>query len=77
MSGTVTTLRIDLDPAVGPERIAQDAPMLGQRVGISRRAQFVKKLRRALRIGEEEGDGAGREIAPHDDKCRRCAWCRP
>ena len=33
------TLGIDLDPAMGGERVAHDATMLGQRLGIRLRAQ--------------------------------------
>ncbi len=39
--------------------------MLGERLGVGLGPQFVQELRRALDVGEEEGDGSGREVAPH------------
>ena len=38
--------------------------MLRQRAGIVGVAELVEQPRRALDIGEEEGDGAGRKITP-------------
>src|ERR1700682_1763917 len=59
------TLRVDLDAAMRGERFAQDAPMLGERLCVVSGAERVQELRRAHDVGEEEGDGAGREIAAH------------
>ena len=42
--------------------------MLGERVRVRLGAELVQQLRRALDVGEEEGDGAGGEIAPHGDR---------
>ena len=56
-------LRVDLDAAVPRERVAQDASMLGERLRVLRLAELVQQPRRALDVGEEEGDGAGRELA--------------
>jgi hypothetical protein len=50
---------------VGAERKAQDPAMLRERLRIGIGAQRVQQLRRALHIGEQKGDGSGREIAPH------------
>ena len=59
-------LGVDLDAAVSGERIAQHAAVLGERLGVRVRPERVQQPRRALDVGEEEGDGAGREIRPHD-----------
>ena len=48
-----------------------DAPVLGERVGVPLGAELVQELRRALDVGEEEGDRARGEIAPH--VARSCA----
>jgi hypothetical protein len=55
-------LRVDLDPTMPGEGLAQDLPMLSERVCIGI-AELVEQLRRALDVGEEEGDGAGGELA--------------
>jgi hypothetical protein len=54
-------LRVDLDPAVAEERISQRPAMLGQHLCI-RVAELVEQPRRALDVGEEEGDRPGREL---------------
>jgi hypothetical protein len=51
-------LGVDLDAAVAGERLAQDAPVLRQSLGVGLRAELVQKLRRTLDVGEEEGDGS-------------------
>ena len=56
-------LGVDLDAAVRRESLAQDAPMLRQRSRVALRAQLVQELGRALHVGKEEGDGAGRKLA--------------
>ena len=58
-------LRVDLDPAFGRARLAHDGAVLGESVGVRVRAELVQELRRALDVGEEEGDGAGREVGSH------------
>jgi hypothetical protein len=55
-------LGVDLDPAVPPEGLAERASMLGQRIRVGI-AELVQQPRRALDVGKEEGDGAGRELA--------------
>jgi hypothetical protein len=57
-------LRVHLDTAVDGESLPQCAPVLSERVGIGV-AQLVEQPRRALHVGEEEGDGAGRKATPH------------
>ena len=54
-------LRVDLD-AVVRRRSRADPPVLGQQVGVVL-AVFVEQTCRALDVGEQEGDRAGREIA--------------
>ena len=44
------------------EGVAQHAAVLGQHVGVAI-AELLEQLRRALDVGEEERDGAGREVA--------------
>ena len=39
--------------------------MLGERLGVGVRAELVEQPRRALDVGEEERDRAGREIRAH------------
>ena len=59
------TLRIDLDSAAGHARLAYRPAVLSQSVGVGVRPQLVEQSRRALDVGEEEGDRAGREIRAH------------
>src|SRR6476469_1500110 len=68
-------LGVDLNAAVAGERLAQEAPVLGQciRVGV---AELVQQLRRALDVGEEEGDSAGRERAHLPKHRLREALCQ-
>ena len=54
-----------LRPRRGAERVAQNASVLGEDVAVALGAELVQQLRRTLDVGEEEGDGAGREIGPH------------
>ena len=58
-------LRVDLDAALRATCLANDAPVLGESIGVRLRAELVQQLRRSLDVGEEEGDGAGREIGSH------------
>ena len=58
-------LGINLDAAPGADRLAEDAAMFCERFRVRVRPELVQQLGRALDIGEEEGDGSGREIAPH------------
>ena len=50
---------------MGGERRAQNPPVLQQSLRVAFGAQLVQELGRALHVGEEEGDGSGRKIAPH------------
>ena len=54
-------LRVHLDPATCDERFAQDAPMLREHVRVSL-AQLVQQPGRALDVGEQKRDGAGRKL---------------
>src|SRR4029078_11420373 len=58
-------LRIYLDPALGGAGLPNHAPVLSEGVRVGLRTECVQELGRALDIGEEEGDGAGRESASH------------
>ena len=55
-------LRVDLDAVVRGEDRAQRPPMLGEQVGVAG-AVLVEQARRTFDVGEQEGDGAGREVA--------------
>jgi len=54
-------LSVDLDAAAPLERLAQRPSVIGERIRVGV-AQLVEQLRRALDVGEEEGDGARREL---------------
>src|SRR2546423_13074309 len=56
------SLRVDLDAAVTLEGLPQHAAVLGEDVRVSI-AQLLQQAWRALDVGEEEGDGAARELA--------------
>jgi hypothetical protein len=56
-------LRVHLHPAVPFERLAQHPSVLGQRFGVGV-AELVQQPRRALDVGEEKCDRAGRQL-PH------------
>ena len=59
-------LRVDFDSPLLCARVADDAPVFGERLRVRLGAELVQQPRRALDVREEEGDGAAREIAPHD-----------
>ena len=58
-------LRVYFDAALGSARLAYDPAMLGERFGVCLCAELAQKARRSLDVGEEEGDGAGRQIGSH------------
>ncbi len=58
-------LCVNFDAAMSHERLAENAAMLSKRVGISVGAKLVQQLRRALDVGEKEGDGSRWKIALH------------
>ncbi len=64
------SLRVDLDPALRGERFTRIAPVLGERRGVSLRAELVQELSRALDVREEEGDGAAGKVRPHGEIIR-------
>ena len=70
-------LRVDLDPALGGARVADHAAVLGERLRVGLGAELVQELRRALDVGEEEGDGAGRKVVAHGVIIRRTRASRP
>jgi hypothetical protein len=49
-------LRVDLDPAVGAERVAQDATVFRECVRVLSVASLMQKSCRTLYVSEEEGD---------------------
>ena len=60
------SLRVDLDAALGRAGLTHDARCSASAlVRTPRRRAQCKELRRALDVGEEERDGAGREVSPH------------
>ena len=58
-------LGVDLDPALGRARLPDQPTVLRERLGVRLRAERVQEPRRALDVGEEERDGAGREVVSH------------
>jgi hypothetical protein len=56
-------LRVDLGAVVGCERVANDPLVVGER-GRVVVAQLSEQARRALDVGEEEGDCPGRPLRP-------------
>ena len=60
--------RVDLVAVGCRDRFAQEAPEVGEH-GLPAVAELAGEPRRALDVGEEEGDGSGRERA-HVPKCR-------
>ena len=58
-------LRVYLDAARGSARLAYDPAMLGESVRVCLCAELTQEARRSLNVGEEKGDGAGRQIGSH------------
>ena len=63
-------LRVDLDAVVSRERISQGAAVLGEELGVAG-SVLLEKPRRALDVGEQERDGAGRKLGPGHDRAVR------
>jgi hypothetical protein len=59
------TLRVDLDATVANERVSQSPPVLGECLRVRLGPEIVQQLRRALDVGEHEGNGSDRKIVPH------------
>ena len=59
------TLRIHLDPALSRAGRANDPAVLGEHICVALRAERVQEPRRALDVGEEERDSAGRKVVTH------------
>jgi hypothetical protein len=64
-------LRVDLHPALSSAGLADDPAVLGERLGVTLLPELVEEPRRALDVGEAEGDGAGGEVGPHCGIIRR------
>jgi len=64
-------LRVHLDAAVPGAALADDAPVLEERVRVRLRPELVQQPRRALDVGEQEGHGSRREVAPHGGMMRQ------
>jgi hypothetical protein len=62
------SLRVDLDAAMRSEGLAQKPAMLGERVAVRLAAERMEQACGALDVSEEEGDGAGRQVAAHGPK---------
>jgi hypothetical protein len=58
-------LRVHLDTVVAGARLSYQAAMLGQCLRVTLGAELLEQPRRALNVGEEEGDGARREVVSH------------
>ena len=56
-------LRVDFDATLLLDRLTDDPVVLGQDLGVPF-PQLVEQPRGALDVGEEEGDGSGRQL-PH------------
>ena len=70
-------LRIHLDTVVANERLTQGAAMLRQGICVCTGTQLLQEPRRALNVGEDEGDGSGRKLACHAAiQARRATRCR-
>ena len=64
-------LGVDLDAALADAGITNHPTVLGKRHGVSLRPERVQELRRALDVGEEEGDSAAGKLRPHAEMmCR-------
>jgi hypothetical protein len=64
-------LGVDLDAAVGRERGAQLAPVLGERLAVRVRAEAPEQACRALDVGEEERGRAGWVVGARSLSVRR------
>ncbi len=60
----------NLDPASRLARLADTPAVLGKRIRVGLRAEVVEQACRALDVGEEECDGARREVATRAVRAR-------
>ena len=67
-------LRVHLDATMRRESHAQYPPVLCERLRVGVGTKRVEQPRRALHIGEEKRDGAGRQVGPH--VCKRTTRLR-
>src|SRR5262245_1183266 len=71
-------LCVDLGGALRSARLANDAAMLGERLGVRLRAELLQQPGRPLHIREEERDRTGGEIASHlADHATALRHCEP
>jgi hypothetical protein len=63
-------LGADLHPSVRHQRLAKDGSVAFEHLSILL-AQGLKEARRAVNVGEQEGDGADREVVVHHSILRR------
>jgi hypothetical protein len=59
------SLGVDLDAGVFGAGLSHDSAVVGERLVVGLVADLLEQLCRAFDVGEEEGDGAGREVGPH------------
>jgi hypothetical protein len=59
-------LCVDLHSAVSGACPPKQPPVLGERLVVRLLAQLVDQARRTFDVGEEQGDGTGRELVPHE-----------
>ena len=64
-----------LDAAVGAESLSKDASVLAKRLRVLLGAELMQQLGRALHVGEEKRDGAGREVAHRANDRARARSC--
>ena len=67
-------LRVHLDATMRRESHAQYPPVLCERLRVGVGSKRVQQPRRALHVGEEKRDGAGRQVRPH--ACKRTTRLR-
>ena len=68
-------LRVELAAAARAEGVADDPPVLGERLGVAV-AEPLEQARRPLDVGEDEGDGAAVELAHADSRSASSASAR-
>ena len=64
-------LRVHLSSAVRRAGLPDQAPVVGERLGVGLRAELVQQRRRAFDVGEDKRDSASWKLGPHDGIIRR------
>jgi hypothetical protein len=62
---------VSTSTTVAGARFANDTAVLGKRIGVGLVAERMQELRRALDVGEEERNGAAREVSAHAESIAR------